>query len=203
VSGKGGKNASAPVDILTPLPAPHQLEEVILPDGSVAYIKKADKAKVDESSKLKKTDKTSATAATGAPSGIPMNESAMGHGHCSVCCPSAPKTNMGQPVQPCAHQDGPTVVAPGGPPGVGANKPGAANITKPAPGGTTVVTPAPAAVPDVNVTDVNNIGSGPEDTAGQGKKGGKPIPVPIPGGAGPAMSGEQKMEEARNLAGEA
>lgn len=89
----------------TPGPAanivtPDTLEEVILPDGRTAYVRPAPPA----GKKGKTTeDVSSKTKVTGA---VPA-ESALGQGHCSVCCPSAPRTGHGVPIEPCAHQDGP------------------------------------------------------------------------------------------------
>lgn len=205
----GGKNAPpAPGSgIITPLPAPHQLEEFIMPDGTVAYIKKADRpiaGKIDDPNKLKKADKPATInnlpGATGPGTIIPDPAmSMMGYGHCSVCCPSAPKTMAGQPIQPCAHQDGPAVVV-SGLPGGSAAKPPAAKLSKPVPGHGPIVGLPPSG--DAEMGDLLNVGASPD--GGVGKKGPKPMPgVGLGGpGAGPSMSGEQKMEEARNLAGE-
>lgn len=169
------------------LPAPHQLEEFIMPDGTTVYIKKSERPKMEESIKTKKTEKIATPG--GAPPGVPLNESAMGHGHCSVCCPSAPKTAAGQPVQSCAHQDGPVAAVAGTPAAGSAGKPPATKLTKPS-------TQPPAAVvippgPDINVTDVSNIDTDPAALS-KGKKPAKTALAPE----------EQKMEDARSLASE-
>jgi hypothetical protein len=186
------------------LPAPSQLEELILPDGTVAYVKKrspeeikaaeaaraaeSEKAKAAESAKLSKKEKTSVagsvspesvTTAHDAPRGPLLAESALGHGHCSVCCPSAPKTVAGEPVKACSHQDGPTDAA---------SHKTSSKLKKP------VHTPPPAeesavsdATPGEAMADVGPAGS---TASSKLKKKGGTVMSPE----------EEKMEDARKLA---
>jgi hypothetical protein len=116
--------AGAPITSVIPTTdakAPNTLEEVILPDGRTAYIRPTPtipgagkKGKVNE-------DISSKTKITGAGAVPAMATMATGpaesqQGHCSVCCPTAARTQQGIPIQPCAHQDGPlgTAVQGGG-----------------------------------------------------------------------------------------
>ena len=104
------------------------LEEIVLPDGTRAYVRSGSApslapmpaggmtglpniaaaapstlSKKDKSKE--KVDITADTALPGALGHIPA-ESEMGRGHCMMCCPTAPHDASGRPIFPCAHQDG-------------------------------------------------------------------------------------------------
>jgi hypothetical protein len=96
-------------------PVPETLEEVILPDGRTAYVRPAPSAGSVAGKKGKFTEDPNASTKTKVTGGVPA-ESDMGRGHCSVCCPTAPRTTQGVPIDSCAHQDGPLgPTAPAGP----------------------------------------------------------------------------------------
>lgn len=221
-----------------PLPAPHQLEEFIMPDGTVASVKKGTKAGAPTSAPAAgagapgpagpaasahanagtaKADKGKAPAAASPPglagaSGTAaahpaaLNESAMSHGHCSVCCPSAPKTTAGKPVEPCADQEGPIAVsAPGAPATASSNKPTPNKLTKPGgsvppPGSGPASGPSGPAGPaePVMPTGMANTATAPAGPSAAGP------PNKLTKGKGKAdlTPEEQKMEDARNLASE-
>lgn len=194
-----------------PLPAPSQLEEVYLPDGSVAYIKKkspeqsaaeanlANQAKSAESAKLSKKDKNSIAAldpseaqALDAAHGPAIHESEVGRGHCSVCCPHGPKTTAGEPVQPCTHQDGPG--------DGGAHKPpsskGKKSVSPPAPAMSHLEDPMATAAAEAGPGEAVAVAE-----TGPGSKGGSNKLKKGMSGGGSAMSPEEeKMEDVRKLA---
>jgi hypothetical protein len=184
-----------------------ELEEMILPDGTRAFIRRDPDAKKGKSTEKTKT--TTTTTTTGPAQHPVLAESALAHGHCSVCCPSAPKTSHGVPIEPCAHQDGPlgkvgqpVIVAPTAP----------ASASKPASGGGGKK-PVPTLIPAGSGTADNlNLSVGetvetemitPPDGANKLKKkvttggGGSAGPT-----GSPAMTGEQAFDDAKALASE-
>jgi hypothetical protein len=186
--------AGAPISSVTPTTdakAPDTLEEVILPDGRTAYIRPTPVPGAGKKGKQTE-DISSKTKVTGPPA---MSTMATGpaesqQGHCSVCCPTAARTQQGVPIQPCAHQDGPLGTAvPGGGSSKTNNK---TKVTGAAPAG-------PLNLPgDSSMEEVMNVA--PDDTNKLRKK--------VPGGPGPAGAAgpsgltpqEKAMEDARTLA---
>lgn len=179
---------------------PETLEEVVLPDGRTAYIRPTPVAGGGKKGKQTE-DITSKTKITGAGPGMATMATGPAEsqqGHCSVCCPTAARTQQGVPIQPCAHQDGP----------LGTAVPGSINSktnnkTKlPAPGGAPPAgmlnlpgeTGSNAAVADESITGV--------DASNKLKKPVKGGPPGAPGAAGPSgLSPQEKaMEDARSLA---
>lgn len=127
-----GSTAPAGFGGAVPIPPAKQaeipiLDEIILPDGTKAYIRRGTApaapasvpvpapaavtmptpAPATLSKKDKSKEKIDTTADVGATSHTHIpTESEMGRGHCSMCCPSAPRDASGRPIYPCAHQDG-------------------------------------------------------------------------------------------------
>lgn len=175
---------------LQPKPAadtvvPEILETITLPDGTTAYVRPAPAAAAGGKKGKTIDETTNKTKVTGHPGGGAESQ----QGHCSVCCPSAARTQQGVPVQPCAHQDGPLGNAV---PGSATNKTN--NKTKPMPPAAPLNLPGETAVTVEEDRMVAPDGSGKlkkKVTAGPG------------GAAGPSMSPEERaMEDARALASE-
>jgi hypothetical protein len=177
---------------------PETLEEVILLDGRTAYIRPTPAA---GGKKGKQTEEiTSKTKVTG--TGPGMATMATGpaesqQGHCSVCCPTAARTQQGVPIQPCAHQDGP----------LGNAVPGAINSK------TNSKTKIPAAGPPaagmLNLPGETGSNAAVVDESITGADAGNKLKKPVkggspgaPGAAGPSgLSPQEKaMEDARSLA---
>lgn len=110
---EGDAPTNTPAGNAAPL---QELEPVILPDGTTAYIRKPLPAETAPSIGSGKKGKSSnglqqplnENASIGNIPQLPQQlaESQLGHGHCSVCCPSAPRNREGVPVEACSHQDG-------------------------------------------------------------------------------------------------
>lgn len=183
-----------PVATGTPAPAanvvtPDTLEEVILPDGRTAYVRPTPAATTGK--KGKSTDETTTKTTTKTTGGVPA-ESAMGQGHCSVCCPSAPRTTQGVPIESCAHQEGPL-----GAPAPSSSK----NKSKTSQPGAPAVPAHPAGplnLPgDTAVTVEEDRANAPDGSNKLKKK----VTAGPAIAAGPSLSPEERaMEEARNLA---
>jgi hypothetical protein len=104
------------------------LEEVVLPDGTIAYVRSGTAPSLapmpaggsagmpnipaaganNGSKKDKSKENVGITADTALPGVLPHipAESEVGKGHCMMCCPTAPHDASGRPIFPCAHQDG-------------------------------------------------------------------------------------------------
>ena len=202
------------------------LEEIVLPDGSRAYIRKgtapaptaapsvlapppaaisagpstaAAPATLSKKDKQKEQIDAMAAPNTGGHTHT-STESQMGMGHCAMCCPSGPKDASGRPIYPCAHQNGLS-----GPSAMDraqvAHAGDPANPAAPAAGGKKKPAPSAAPLPDLpggNETVVVQENVQPSlDTGNAG--GGK-----LKKGKGPAAlsNEEEAMEDARKLAGE-
>jgi hypothetical protein len=184
--------AGAHITSITPATdakAPDMLEEVILPDGRTAYVRPTPAPPGGKKGKQTE-DVSSKTKVTGPPamSTLATGPAESQQGHCSVCCPTAARTQQGVPIQPCAHQDGPLGNAV---PGGGASKTN--NKTK--------VTGAPPAGPlnlpgDTSMEEAMNMA--PDESSKLRKK----VPGGIGGAAGPSglTPQEKAMEDVRTLA---
>lgn len=192
-----------PIPSGTPTPGadtavPETLEEVILPDGRTAYVRPSPAvgATSGPSKKGKITEDLNTSTKTKVTSGVPA-ESDMGRGHCSTCCPSAPRTAHGVPIDACAHQDGPLgATPPTGPAGPGSIK-NKTKINQPAvPGGR----PSPPATGLLNLPGETAVAVGEERTTmpdGSNKLKKKVTAGPL---AMPMSNEEKAVEEARTLA---
>lgn len=182
----GGNGAAASGS--STVPPRVELEEFVLPDGRTGFVPKDAGGKKGKSTEKVKTSEN-VTAAVPPPPVV--NESAMGHGHCSVCCPSAPKTAHGVPIEACAHQEGPIGPAiPVKPSDDTKGKKKAVPPVAPPTGLDIPEIPAPA----TEITETENV-SKPDGTNKLKKK-------TTAGPAAPPMSSEeQALEDAKSLAG--
>lgn len=194
----GAKIAPTPSGAPAPganVAVPKRLEEVILPDGRIAYVRPSPASGAGLSKKGKVTEDLNTSNKTKVTGGGPA-EADMNRAHCSVCCPTAPRTTHGVPIDSCAHQDGP--LGPAAPAGPGSTK-SKTKVTQPGvPGGR----PSPPGAGLLNLPGDTAIPVEEERMAapdGSNKLKKKPT-------AGPpalSLSNEEKaMEDARVLASE-
>lgn len=196
------------------------LEPVILSDGRTAYLlpapppageagRESDGAAAGKKDKLSKplgeSNAANIPSATGPPgsthvASLPAAESELGRGHCSVCCPSAPRDNLAAPVEPCVHLD-PSAVAV---PAPASNGKGAKKLGKerPAEGvsGTHGAPPAgPLGLPGSIEGDAANV---PGEQDGFGKSPSTTGPNKLSKGKKTDLSPEEQLEDDRARAGE-
>ncbi|KAK4686714.1 hypothetical protein P7C73_g3410, partial [Tremellales sp. Uapishka_1] len=147
-----------------------------------------------------KGGETTANDASPTNAGPLLAESALGHGHCSVCCPSAPKTAQGIPVEACTHQGGDSSAAKlTKPPSIHPervplppSKPGSSSASKPP--SLPVEPPVGIPVEDLGALPVEGAADALSAPNGKGSKNGNKLQKP-PGGKGTGERGESASED--------